>query len=149
MDRHFSWPAVSIIFKVNSQSCRQTIEFLKSKPHEGTIFSKNIWLEYRKIRDDFPHRTLQERQLQALEFPPPHNNSFPLFYLLRFILKQLSELLSARSLLRGILDTAEDDIFQLMLTHHLDVTLTAFPFWYLSTICSIQREKIIIYCKKS
>ena len=61
----------------------------------------------------FLHRTLQERQLQALEFYP-----------LRFKLKQLSELLGARSHLRGILDTAEDDIFQPMLTHHLDVTLT-------------------------
>ena len=68
----------------------------------------------------FLHRTLQERQLQALEFYP-----------LRFKLKQLSELLGARSHLRGILDTAEDDIFQPMLTHHLDVTLTTFPFWYL------------------
>ena len=83
----------------------------------------------------FLHRTLQERQLQALEF-----------YLLRFTLKQLSELLGARSHLRGIFDTAEDDIFQLMLTHHLDVTLTTFPFWYLSTICSIHRKKSIIYC---
>ena len=79
----------------------------------------------------FLHRTLQERQLQALEFPPPLNNSFLLFYLLRFTLKQLSELFGARSHLRGILDTAEDDIFQPMLTHHLDVTLTTFPFWYL------------------